>query len=114
MGKGRRGMLRPSHLPRRTWRGWRTCAASGKLILADDFVDDVRQGPVRPDFADITPGFGTYHPLDEYDPGDLSDPTPIENAYPGSRSIATKEELGISDAEVRLSIQEGRTPRRGY
>lgn len=98
---------------RSTGRGWRECAASGFIIAADDYIEDVRQGPVAPERADITPGFGTYHPQDVKVLGDLDDPSPIDNGRPPA-APRTFEELGISDQERLLALRENRPPRRGY
>lgn len=66
-------------------RGVRTCDASGFLRPAQRIMEDVRQGDVAREFADTTSGFGTEHPLDNYDPGPMDDPTPI--ARPGSSTL---------------------------
>lgn len=58
-------------------RGFVECAATGFPVRAQDVVADVRQGDVGAQYADITPGFGTWHPRDRYDVRDFSDPTPI-------------------------------------
>ncbi len=107
-----RGGCKPRHM-HRTGRGWREDAATGFVRYADDYVQDVRQGFTAKEFADITPGFGTYHPQDLRALGDLDDPSAIDNAAPIS-TPKSKQDLNISDQEVLLSIREGRPPRNGY
>lgn len=111
-GRVMRGGCGPKHL-KATGKGWREDNATGFVRPAHDVVDDVRQGPVSKDFADITPGFGTYHPQDIKNVGILDDPKPIEKSQPISEPVTLKE-LKISDQEVLLSIREGRPPRPGY
>lgn len=111
-GRVSRG-CKPSHV-RSTGKGWRICMASGFVRPAGDIVDDVRQSLVSKDFADLTPGFGTHHPKDLVNLGTLSDPSPIDTANPGRPIDASKQDLGISDAEVLLSLREGRPPRPGF
>ena len=108
-----RGMCLPKRV-RATGKGWRECAASGFVREADDVVEDVRQGLVAREFADITPGFGTYHPQDVRQDGPYDDPSPIELAQPISRYPISKADLNISDAEVERSVREGGPPRPGY
>jgi hypothetical protein len=89
--------------------------ASGFLRHADDqWVDDVRQGDVIREHADLTPGFGTRHPQDVIQLGEMSDPSPINQANPENKQNLSKSDLAISDQEIRLSIQEGRAPRSGF
>lgn len=95
-------------------KGWAQSAASGFVREADKLVRDVRQGRVEKSKADITPGFGTYHPQDLKSLGVLDDPRPIQNARPLDNANYSKQDLGISDQEVELSIREDRPPRRGY
>lgn len=111
-GRVLRGGCAPKHL-RATGKGWREDNASGFVRYADDVVDDVRQGPVSKDFADITPGFGTYHPQDIKVIDVLDDPSPIRNARPLTEPMS-KADLNISDQEIALSIREGRAPRPGF
>ena len=95
--------------------GVKQCQASGMLRMADDpWVTDVRQGEVAQRFADLTPGFGTYHPQDVRQLGDLDDPKPIDDARPKDDLSLSKQDLMMSDQEIRLSIIEGRPPRRGF
>ncbi len=63
-------------------RGIAICDRTGLVCDASQRVRDVRGGWVRPEDADITPGFGTWHPRDHPRYGRLSDPTPIPNARP--------------------------------
>jgi hypothetical protein len=93
-------------------RGYVTCDRSGFLRKPSQTIDDEGSRVAR-EFADITPGFGTTHPQDVAQPEIGGDPTPIENARPGQPPY-TKQELGISDAEVLAAIREDRPPRRGY
>ncbi len=95
----------PRHGPR-NGKGARIDDASGFLRPADDVVEDVRQGLVSRDFADITPGFGTYHPQDLKRLGRLDDPSPIDRARPAQQEI-TAREMGYSDADVERSIRLG-------
>jgi len=95
-------------------KGWRTCQASGFTRKANDFTEDVRQGDVSPEFADKTPGFGTYHPQDVKNLGSLDDPRIIYEAKPDDLVNASKSDLRISDQEITASIVEGRPPRVGY
>ena len=77
-------------------------------------MEDVRQGDVARDMADITPGFGTNHPQDVVQLGQLDDPSPIDNASPPDKRNLSKSDLLMSDQEIRLSIEENRPPRIGY
>lgn len=114
MASSLRGMCMPRHLSSQRGRGWRECQASGFVRSADDVVDDVRQGAVAEEFADVTPGFGTFHPQDVRGSERYDDPSPIENARPITRTNLSKQDLQISDAEVLLALREGRAPRPGY
>lgn len=108
------GKCYPRHL-RRRGVGIKECDASGFLRHADHpFVEDVRQGGVIKEYADLTPGFGTRHPKDVEQIGKTADPTPIYGMSPPDTTNASKSDLLISDAEVLLSIQEGRPPREGF
>lgn len=108
------GNCYPRHL-RRKGVGLKECDASGFLRHADEgFIKDVRQGMVLTEHADLTAGFGTNHPQDRVQLGQLSDPTPIRAARPDDKSNFSKSDLIISDKEIELSIQEGRPPRTGY
>lgn len=103
----------PRHLGKPKGRGLFVCDASGFVRHTDDAVDDVRQGQVAREFADITPGFGTRHPKDVEQLGVLDDPVPAEDGRTLDTRNFTKQDLGISDAEIRASIREGRPPRGG-
>lgn len=114
-GRSIRGMCIPRKMreaPRGT--GVVECSASGFLAKPDEIVDDVRQGPTAEKYADLTPGFGTYHPQDVKSLPDLSDPTPIPEGRPPTKTHFTKQEMGMTDREIELSIREGRPPRPGY
>ena len=104
---------RPRRLPV-TGKGWVECGASGAIRRAGELVHDVKQGMVRKRLADRTPGFGTYHPQDLKSLGVLDDPKPIIPSRPVDKNNYSKQDLGISDREVELSIREGRLPRRGH
>ena len=104
----------PSRVRSRRGKGWREDNASGFIRYAEDYVEDVRQGDVSPQFADITPGFGTHHPQDVVNLGTLDDPTSIYNAEPADNQNLTKADLQISDQEVEASIREGRPARVGF
>lgn len=104
----------PRQAPGRQGRGNRECAASGKIVPAEDYVEDVRQGLVAKEYADITPGFGTWHPQDVRGGEAYDDPTPIENARPMDKLGLSKNDLSISDQECELAVREGRPPRPGY
>lgn len=108
------GACRPSKVRARKGKGWRTDSASGMVRYAEDYVEDRRQGLTSREFADITPGFGTYHPQDVKNLGTLDDPSPIDNARPQDPQDLSAQDLKISDREIKLSIQEGRAPRLGF
>jgi hypothetical protein len=103
----------PRHLGKPRMRGLMVCDASGFVRHVDEAVEDVRQGTVAREFADITPGFGTHHPQDVVQLGVLDDPTPSEQGDHIEWEPKSKQDLGISDAEILASIREGRPPRRG-
>lgn len=111
-GRVIRGGCGPKHL-KATGRGWREDQATGFVRAADDYVDDIRQGRTSKDFADITPGFGTYHPQDVKQLGTLDDPSAVVDATPITEPVS-KQDLGISDQEVELAVRQGRPPRPGY
>lgn len=109
-----RGACAPSRVKSRRGKGWREDAATGMVRYAEDYVDDHRQGRTSQKTADITPGFGTYHPQDVKNLGSLDDPQSIRNARPQGRQDLSAADLQISDGEIKLSIQQGRKPRPGY
>ena len=104
----------PRHLPKPTGKGNKECNASGFIRPRGKIVDDIRQGPVAKEFADITKGFGTSHPQDRVALGTLDDPSPVYHARPKDNKNLSKQDLLISDQEVELSIREGRPPRTGF
>ena len=112
---GRKGVrsTRPRQL-RAKGKGWVECEASGFLREVGDVRNDLRQGRVAKEFADVTPGFGTHHPQDVVSLGNLDDPKSVPGARPKDDRNLSKQDLGISDQEVELSIREDRPPRRGY
>jgi hypothetical protein len=81
------------------------------MRYAEDVVEDVRQGFVAREFADLTPGFGTYHPQDVRRDQVFGDPSPIPNARTPDRENWSKQDLGYTDQEIEASIREGRPPR---
>lgn len=108
------GRCYPRHL-RMKGVGVKQCDASGFLRHADHpIIRDVRQGMTIKEYADLTPGFGTRHPQDIVQLGQLADPTPIPRARPEDDKNLSKSDLTISDKEIELSIREGRAPRTGY
>jgi hypothetical protein len=90
--------------PPRDGRGYAVCDRSGQLTPAEDRVDDFRGGAVRPASADRTPGFGTRHPQDVYQPdlGD-GDPTPIEDPRPEPAILPS---WSLSDAERERKLRD--------
>jgi len=104
----------PKRLGKPKGKGLMECQASGQLRHPSEMVHDHRQGMVAREFADITPRFGTRHPQDVKSLGELDDPKAIRDARPKDNNNYSKQDLGISDQEVELSIREGRPPRRGY
>ena len=112
-GRSLSGQMMPKHVPSEG-KGWRQDQASGFVREAGDVIQDRRQGLTAPEFADITPGFGTFHPQDVKALGALDDPTQVPRAIPIDKQSLSKQDLGISDKEIELSIREGRAPRRGY
>ena len=112
---GKRGGRKtyPNHLPF-DGKGIRVCQASGFYRPAADVIDDVRQGLVSGDFADLTPGFGTKHPQDVRPGGPYGDPTGIPEANPGDTQTLSVQDLNISAAEMLASIKEDRPPRPGF
>jgi hypothetical protein len=89
-------------------RGFATSDASGFPIRAQDRVRDVRQGIVSKSEADWSgPRFGTNHPMDFFDPGDLDDPTPIPFATPSQTAVEMKLPSPVNAPYLRL---DGFTP----
>lgn len=96
-------------------RGARICDASGFLRASDDRVRDRRQGIVSRDHADITPGFGTFHPQDVRRTPLTSDPAPIRDARPDDTGLAmSARDMGYSDAEVEASIRNNQPLKRRW
>lgn len=112
-GRSLSGQMMPKHVDS-DGTGWRQDQASGFVRKADDVIMDRRQGLTAPEFADITPGFATFHPQDVKALGALDDPVQVYKAVPIDQRALSKQDLGISDAEIELSIREGRAPRRGF
>lgn len=101
----------PKHLGKPRMRGLMECDATGRVRHVDEHVRDIRQGDVARQYADITPGFGTRHPQDVVQLGVLDDPTPADNGRKLDERNLSKQDLGISDAEIEASIREGRPPK---
>lgn len=103
----RRGMRTyPMHGPK-SGKGARIDDASGFLRHADDVVEDRRQGYTSKDHADITPGFGTFHPQDLKRLSPKPDPRAIPRARTDSPEAVSAKDMGYTDAEVRESIRKG-------
>lgn len=101
----------PGHLKPMRGRGLIRCSLSGFLRHPEDIV--YKDGaPIARDKADIYPGFGLDHPQDFNRAEVGGDPTPVPHG--GLGEDKTKSDLGISDAEVEISVREGRPPRPGY
>lgn len=101
----------PKHLGGPRGRGLMECNASGFVRHTSELEDDYRQGPVARQFADLTPGFGTRHPQDVVQLGTLNDPSVARGGDSLDDRNLSKQDLGISDAEILASIKEGRPPR---
>ena len=110
-----RGMCMPRQVKSsRGRRGWAESDASGAVFYADEMVDDVRQGRVHKSEADVTPGFGTWHPQDVKQIPPYADPSPIPGARPISKGSTTLADLDISDQEMERATRTNTKPRRGY
>lgn len=103
---GRSGMRTyPGHAPR-DGRGVRIDDASGFLRPADDYVRDVRQGLAAREHADLTAGFGTYHPQDLRRTPPTNDPKAIPRPRVEQNPLAlSPRDMGYTDADVRKSIE---------
>lgn len=104
----RRGMRTyPPHGPR-NGEGARIDDASGFLRRAGDVVADKRQGLTSRGTADLTPGFGTFHPQDVRRTPVVSDPKGITKPRTeGNPTALSPKDLGYTDADVRESIRTG-------
>jgi|KBSMisStaDraftv2_1062788.scaffolds.fasta_scaffold2985061_2 hypothetical protein len=89
--------------PSRDGRGYAYCDRSGLLTEAEERVDDFRGGTVRPESADLTPGFGTRHPSDVYQPSFDADPEPIDNPRPEPGVMPS---WTLSDAERERKLRD--------
>lgn len=97
----------PARAPR-DGRGIRIDDATGFVRAADDVVSDRRQGLTSADTADITPGFGTFHPQDVRRTPPYNDPKPIPRPRSeGNPDALSPRDMGYTDADVRKSIQLG-------
>lgn len=94
--------------PARDGRGYAVCERSGQLVEAEARVDDYRGGLVRPESADRTPGFGTRHPQDVYQPAFDEDPVPIEDPRP-EPGVMPSWQLPDADREKKLRDPKGTT-----
>lgn len=106
---GKRGMRTYPAAGPKDGRGSRIDDASGFLRPAADVVQDRRQGLATREHADLTPGFGTFHPQDVKRPPPVMDPKPITMARtdPNPNFLGPRE-LGYTDAEVREAIRQNR------
>lgn len=91
-------------------KGYVQCERSGRLVKPCDIIEEHTGARVAREVADITPGFGTWHPQDVNAAEVGGDPTPIDNARPQTED----SRCHYSDAEVLAAIKEDRPPRRGY
>ena len=90
--------------PSRGGLGYAVCDRTGFLVPAEDRIEDVRGGLVRPESADLTPGFGTRHPQDVRQvPSGEPDPAPIPNARP---EPAIMPSTTVSDAERERRLRD--------
>jgi len=105
---GRRGMRTyPSQAPR-DGRGIRIDDATGFTRPADDYVSDRRQGLTSIETADITPGFGTFHPQDVRRTPPADDPKPVPHPRSeGNPQALSPADLGYTDADVRKALRLG-------
>lgn len=105
---GRSGMRTyPAKAPR-DGRGIRIDDATGFVRASDDVLFDRRQGLTSPDTADITPGFGTFHPQDVRRTPPSNDPRPIpQPRTEGNPQALSPADLGYTDADVREAIRRG-------
>lgn len=97
----------PKHLGKPTGVGLRQCAATSFLRHEPEMMQDFRQGIVAPDFADITPGFETYHPQDVVQLGALDDPKPVVFGNSPDPTTLSMADRGWTDADVLASIKGG-------
>lgn len=97
----------PAHAPK-DGRGIRIDDATGFTRAADDVMWDRRQGLTSPTTADVTPGFGTFHPQDVRRTPPADDPKPIRQPRnEGNPSALSPRDMGYTDADVKRSIQQG-------
>ena len=109
---GRRGFRAyPKHLGPPKGRGLVECSASGFVTHRTDLMDDVRQGRTKRRFADTTPGFGTRHPQDVVQLGALDDPKGNNGRVPDPQNLS-RQDLGLTDADILESIRTGQPPKR--
>lgn len=104
----------PGHLGKPEGKGYITCAMSGFLRKPSEVMETYKGTIVADDKADITPRFGTRHPQDVNQAEVGSDPNPIHPQSTADTTERSKQDLGISDAEILAAIVENRPPRRGF
>jgi hypothetical protein len=90
----------------RDGRGLAYCDMTGAVCDATDRVWQPGVGWVRTEDADITPGFGTWHPRDHIRLGRLNDPTPIVHPRPHPVLEPSKQDLGLTDAEIAARLRQ--------
>lgn len=105
---GKSGMRTyPRHAPR-DGRGIRIDDATGFVRAAEDVVMDRRQGLTSPRTADLTPGFGTFHPQDVRRTSPTNDPKAIARPRAeGNPQALSAADMGYTDADVREAIRRG-------
>lgn len=86
-------------------RGLAVCDMTGQICDASDRVWDPRHGYVATRDADLSSGFGTWHPRDRIGLGRLDDPKPIHNARSADVIEPSKQDLGIADAAVLAKLR---------
>lgn len=101
----------PKRLKPAKGEGLVECSLSGFLRRPSDIIE-IDGRPVAADKADLYGTFGTTHPQDVAQPELGSDPTPVKHG--GSTATKSKQDMGISDAEIVAAVRENRSPRPGY
>lgn len=104
----------PRHLKPAKGKGYTQCERTGFLRHPDDIIEEWNGARVAIEEADITPGFGTRHPQDVWNADAGGDPTPTEITAGVDVHPQSKQDLKISDKEIRAAIVENRPPRPGY
>lgn len=105
---GRSGMRAFPAKARNDGRGVRIDDATGFLRPAQDVVSDRRQGLTSRSTADLTPGFGTFHPQDLRRTPPADDPKPIAHPRTDANPLAlSPRDMGYTDADVARSVRLG-------